>query len=437
MEHCKLQIGCLVSLLYLAFIYFRQIKKFKFNLKDSVFDELLILGIFSVFFDGATAFTVNRLDTVDPILNMVLHALFFIGMDTLVFLIFLFMLNATGFFPQKMVGKLCVCAPYLVNIAIILFTIHSIEYRIGNTTNYSAGVAVYTCFIMTAVYIVMTFYIFFRRWNRIAKRKRVSVVTYLMVLTTVLVIQMIFHETLITSLGITVCIFGVYFNLEDPAIKELRRYHEETIMSFSNLIETRDNNTGGHIRRTSAYVSLIAEELSRSTEYKNLITSDYMNNLRQAAPMHDIGKIAVPDAILQKPGRLTNEEFEQMKLHAAKGGELLKDAFENLGDEEYRNMAYLVARHHHEKWNGKGYPDGLSGSDIPLCARIMAVADVFDAVSEKRCYRDAMPLEQCFSIIENGVGTDFDPIVANAFLNIRDKVETVHAEFNKTQKNMS
>lgn len=95
-------------------------------------------------------------------------------------------------------------------------------------------------------------------------------------------------------------------------------------------------------------------------------------------------------------------------------------------------MAYLVARHHHEKWNGKGYPEGLSGKDIPLCARIMAVADVFDAVSEKRCYRDAMPLERCFGIIESGIRTDFDSIVANVFLDIRDKVEAVHAQFNKS-----
>ncbi len=95
-------------------------------------------------------------------------------------------------------------------------------------------------------------------------------------------------------------------------------------------------------------------------------------------------------------------------------------------------MAYLVARYHHEKWNGKGYPEGLSGKDIPLCARIMAVADVFDAVSEKRCYRDAMPLERCFGIIESGIGTDFDSIVANVFLDIRDKVEAVHAQFNKS-----
>ena len=99
-----------------------------------------------------------------------------------------------------------------------------------------------------------------------------------------------------------------------------------------------------------------------------------------AAPMHDVGKIAIPDAILQKPGRLTAEEFEIMKTHAGKGGQIVKETFTNLGDEEYEKIVYEVARHHHERWNGKGYPDGISRKQIPLCARIMAVADVFDAV---------------------------------------------------------
>lgn len=142
--------------------------------------------------------------------------------------------------------------------------------------------------------------------------------------------------------------------------------------------------------------------------------------------MHDIGKIAVPDSILQKPGKLTDEEFEQMKLHTVKGGKIIKETFGHLGDEQYTEMAYQVARFHHEKWNGKGYPEGLSRKDIPLCARIMAIADVFDAVSEKRCYREAMPLDKCFEIIEEGSGQHFDPILVEVFLEIRDKVEAIY-----------
>ncbi len=432
MEYCKLQIGCLVFLLYVAFIYMRDCKKYHIDLHDTYFDELILLGITSVTFDGITAWTVNHTDIVPTFLNRILHLIFFISLDMVVFFIFLYMIKAVGLLPKRVSGKIAIFAPFAVNLVIIFLTINSLEWCVGKMTNYSMGAAAYSCFATTAVYIIMTMYTFFRRWHRIAKHKRASVATYMMVLTAVIVIQVIFPETLITSLGTTVCILGVYFNLEAPALKELRRYHDEIVTGFSNLIETRDNNTGGHIRRTSAYVGLIAEKLSEDHEYSDLITKDYVATIQQAAPMHDIGKIAVPDAILQKPGKLTPEEFEEMKQHAPKGGELVKEAFKNLGNEEYRNMAYLVARYHHEKWNGKGYPEGLSGKDIPLCARIMAVADVFDAVSEKRCYRDAMPLERCFGIIESGIGTDFDPIVANAFLDIRDKVEAVHAQFNKT-----
>ena len=160
-----------------------------------------------------------------------------------------------------------------------------------------------------------------------------------------------------------------------------------------------------------------------------MLTKDYITNLLKAAPMHDIGKISVPDAVLQKPGRLTDEEFAEMKKHAANGGDIIRETFRNLGNEEFRKMAFEVARYHHEKWNGRGYPDGLRRKEIPLCARIMAVADVFDAVSEKRCYRDAMPMDKCFEIIEQGSGQDFDPLIAEIFLDIRDRVEAVHREF--------
>ena len=176
-------------------------------------------------------------------------------------------------------------------------------------------------------------------------------------------------------------------------------------------------------------MGLIAEELQARNYYPEILTKDYITNLLKAAPLHDIGKISVPDDILKKPGKLTDEEYAIMKLHAANGGNIIREIFRNLRDEDYRRMAFEVARYHHEKWNGKGYPEGISGDNIPLCARIMSVADVFDAVSEKRCYREAMPLDKCFEIIENGSGKDFDPLIAKIFVDIRNKVEKVHEEF--------
>lgn len=428
MEHCKLQIGCIVILLYITFIYLRERRNYKLQSKKSLFEGLLLLGIVSILLDGITAYTVNHLDVVDPLLNRTAHALFLISLNAVIFVLCLYMLVVTGAYPKKKLGRTLIFLPFIANIVLVFMNIGSLRYIEGRVTNYSMGASVYTCFIMAAVYILITITVFFGRWNYIESHKRASIFTYLMVLGVVTGIQMVFPETLISSIGVTGFILGVYLNLEDPAIKELSRYHSETVMAFANLIENRDNSTGGHVKRTSLYVKLIAEQLRDSRQFKEILTKDYINNLVKAAPMHDIGKIAVPDAILQKPGKLTEEEFAIMKLHSEKGGEIIQETFQNLGSEDFRKMAYHVARYHHEKWNGKGYPEGLKRKDIPLSARIMAVADVFDAVSEKRCYRDAMPLEKCFEIIEQGSGQDFDPLIVEAFMNIRDKVEQVYGE---------
>lgn len=199
-------------------------------------------------------------------------------------------------------------------------------------------------------------------------------------------------------------------------------YSQDMIYGFATLVENRDENTGGHIRRTSVYSEMLANRLREKDVYSDIIDDAFIKYLSMAAPLHDIGKIAIPDSILCKPGKLTDEEFAVMKTHAEKGGEIIRSTFAHVADEKYRVMAYEVARYHHEKWNGKGYPEGLSGENIPLAARIMTVADVFDAVSEKRCYRDALPLDECFKIISDGIGRDFDPEAAKAFLEIRDDV---------------
>lgn len=429
MEYIRLQLGCLVVLLYVGFIYIKECRRFHQKFNETLFDELLIMGIVSIILDGATAYTVNHLDTVPPLLNKILHVLFLGSLDLVIFALFLYMLHITGAFPRSLKQRAVIILPFVINIAIVIIGADSIYYVQGETTNYSMGLSVYTCYIMAAIYIILANVVFFKRWNYIERHKRTSIFTYLIMLILVTTVQMLFPETLISSIAVTIFIVGVYLNLEDPAIKELSRFHSETVMSFANLIENRDNNTGGHIKRTSRYVGLIAEELLARNYYTEILTKDYITNLLKAAPMHDIGKISVPDAILQKPGRLTDEEFKVMKLHAENGGNIIRETFRNLRDEEYRKMAFEVARYHHEKWNGRGYPDGLIGQDIPLCARIMAVADVFDAVSEKRCYRDAMPLDRCFEIIREGSNRDFDPLIAEVFLDIRSKVEQVHSEF--------
>ena len=426
MEHCRVQIGCLVVVIYIGFIYFRECKRYHKSRTNSIFDEMLILSIVCIVFDGITAVTVNNLETVETIWNRVLHLIFLIGIDTVIYMMFGYMLKTTGVLPEDRKKRMLLHVPYIANIVVVVTNIGTLEFREGVHSNYSMGVSAYTCFAMVGIYVLLTLVVFLKRWHYIESNKRINILTYLLAIGGIAIFQAIYPEILLSCVAITLMVIGTYLNQEDPALNEIARYHSEMVMSFATLVENKDGSTGGHIKRTTAYVKLLAEELRTRGCYKDVLTKDYIQNLSQAAPMHDIGKIAVPDVVLQKPGRLTAEEFEIIKKHTTDGGRIIEETFGNLGDEEYTGMAYQVARYHHEKWNGKGYPEGLKQAEIPLCARIMAVADVFDAVSEKRCYREAMPLERCFDIIREGRGQDFDPVIADVFLEIRDKVEQIH-----------
>jgi len=426
--YCKLQIGCMLIILYIVFIYWKECKRLKAKHKLTVFDGLLILGILAVLFDGLTAYTVNHLDLVSDTTNRILHLFFLIFLDYFIFWLFLYMLSITSGIPKTKSGKLFLYSPFIANVIVVVINIPSLQYYEGKLSNYSMGISAYTCFVMAGIYILFSLLIFFSRWRYIEKHKRTSIFTYLFVLACITIYQMLHPQALLSSLCVTVIVLGAYINQENPAVSELTHYHDEMVMGFATLVENKDGSTGGHIKRTTTYVRLLAEELRRRGYYKEVLTKDYMRNLCMAAPMHDIGKISVPDAVLQKPGRLTEEEFAIIKRHPVSGGKIVQETFGHLGNEQYAKMAYEVARFHHEKWNGRGYPDGLKEEEIPLCARIMAIADVFDAVSEKRCYREAMPLEKCFSIISEGSGQDFDPLLVEVFLDIREQVELVHKE---------
>ncbi len=423
---CLLQVGCLVILLYITMIYYRDLRKYKRKLQDTFFDELLAVGTITIIFDGLHTVLKSYSDIVSTDIISVFQMIFLVCFDGVIFVLFLYMLHITGSLPKSLFAKIVIFIPIVINIILVVLNILTIwisEFAVN------MQISVYNCFIMAGLYIVFAIGTFIRSWRYIENNKRTSVFTFLFVLTLVTVIQIFIQDVSVSSIGVTVIILGIYMNQEDPALREVSRYHDEMIMGFANLIENRDDNTGGHVKRTSAYVKLIAEEMASKGLYSNVLTKDYIDSLLKAAPMHDIGKISVPDAILQKPGMLDDDEYLKMKLHAIKGGQIIQEAYKNLGNEDFQQMAFEVARYHHEKWNGKGYPDGLTGEKIPLCARIMAVADVFDAVSEKRCYRDAMPLDKCFDIIRSGSGDAFDPVVADTFVAMRDKVEKLHAEF--------
>ena len=201
------------------------------------------------------------------------------------------------------------------------------------------------------------------------------------------------------------------------------------IMVLADMVESRDESTGDHVRKTAAYTRIIMEHLKKLGYYTDQLTDEFMYDVENSAPLHDIGKIAVSDVILNKPGKLTDEEFEKMKTHTTAGAEILDQVISTIPDSAYLKEAKNLAEYHHEKWNGKGYPHGLAGEDIPLSARIMAVADVFDALVSERCYKKAFKFEDAIEIIRKDSGTHFDPKVAEAFLSAEDEVRQVAEHF--------
>ncbi len=204
------------------------------------------------------------------------------------------------------------------------------------------------------------------------------------------------------------------------------------ISVMADLVESRDKSTGTHIKNTSAYVSIICDELIDEGLYSDVVDEDYKNNVVASAPMHDIGKIKISDAILNKPGKFDDDEYEIMKTHAEEGAKIIatvKKTIESEAlNEDYLGEAENMAHYHHEKWNGKGYPCGLAGEEIPLSARIMAVADVFDALVAERVYKPGMPFDKAMSIIKESAGEHFDPVIVQAFVNAEERIRAVTAE---------
>lgn len=209
----------------------------------------------------------------------------------------------------------------------------------------------------------------------------------------------------------------------------LSQMQNALIMVLADMVESRDESTGDHVRKTAAYTRIIMNKLIELGYYRDQLTDKFMYDVENSAPLHDIGKISVSDVILNKPGKLTEEEFEIMKTHTTAGAEIIDQVIHTVPDSAYLREAKNLAEYHHEKWNGTGYPHGLAGEEIPLSARIMAVADVFDALVSDRCYKKAFTFEKAMSIIKEDAGTHFDPKVAEAFLAAEDEVREVAEHF--------
>ncbi len=208
----------------------------------------------------------------------------------------------------------------------------------------------------------------------------------------------------------------------------ITRMQDSLIMVLADMVESRDKHTGHHVKKTAAYARIIMEQLRREGVHTDVLTDEYIANVVQTAPLHDVGKIEVPDALLNKPGKLTDEEYAQMKNHTLAGKKIIARSAEAVAETHYLDEAERLAEFHHERWDGKGYPHGRKGEEIPLSARVMAVADVFDALVSKRSYKEGFPIEKALAIITDGIGTQFDPQVAKAFLDAEEEVRRVAQE---------
>lgn len=284
-------------------------------------------------------------------------------------------------------------------------------------------------YVGSLAYLVVALILVGRKFSH----RDASTIVMILIVLVAGIIPMTFNNINVTYLAVAISssLCYIFYNdlvQEDTKLelvanqKRVSDMQEHIIVGLASLIESRDAETGDHVIRTSKYVRVIAEEAQKRGVYPDLLTDHYIELLTALAPMHDVGKIVVPDHILKKKGWLSDEEFLEMKKHAEMGGTVIRQILSGITDEEYLTFASDIATYHHERWDGSGYPYGLKGEDIPLSARIMAIADVYDALVSERCYKKPMSIDEAFELIKNEGGTHFDPLLVEVFVNSKEKI---------------
>jgi len=282
-------------------------------------------------------------------------------------------------------------------------------------------------YIVSLLFLIVCLALVSRRF----KRRDLSTIVMVLFIMASALLPLIVFKVYTDYLGIGMCASLCYIYYNDLIQEDIRqklidhqeklsRMQEHTISGMANLIESRDVESGVHVARTSQYVKMLAEFARQDGVYADALNDRFISALYLMAPMHDIGKITVSDSILKKPGKLTPVEFEQVKRHAAEGGRIVREVLSGVTEEEDVAMAFDIASYHHERWDGHGYPQGLAGENIPLSARIMALADVYDALISERCYKKPVSKDNAFEIIRQEAGAHFDPQLAQVFLNHRE-----------------
>ena len=285
-------------------------------------------------------------------------------------------------------------------------------------------------FGISLVYLIVSLNQVGRRFNH----RDYRTITMIIVIVIFGIIPMVFYRINITYLAIAISASLCYMYYNDLVQQDIQEdlmenqkkmsdIQDHIIYSLASLIESRDMDTGEHVARTSEFVERLSRLCLKEGIYTDEIDSAFIEKMKVLAPLHDIGKIVVSDNILRKPGRLTSEEYEQMKKHAAAGGLIIRDVLNGVADEDYTDFAADIASYHHERWDGTGYPLGKKGEDIPLNARIMAVADVYDALVSERVYKEPYSFEKAVEIIKDESGSHFDPKLVDVFLKYQKEFE--------------
>lgn len=339
--------------------------------------------------------------------------------------------------PVYMKLAIIFSALYLIFVFITPFT--GAIYYFTPDNYYMRGKYNYVSVIFFVIFYLLSFILVLINKKYFTRKEFFSFLSFPLFPIVMEAIQLKFYGLSLVNMGMTLSVLLIFMNLhqhlESSLLETEREVHtqeekmlkfqEHTIISLSNLVENRDTETGEHARRTSLFVELLARRAMKDGYYTEIINDDYIKRLVKAAPMHDIGKIVVSDTVLKKNGRLDNAEFEQIKHHAQEGGRIVNDIIGLTDDKEYIQIAIDMAQSHHERWDGTGYPNKISGEQIPLSARLMAIADVFDALVFERCYKKPIPPEQAFEIIENESGTHFDPILVKEFSLLKEEINRI------------
>ncbi len=313
----------------------------------------------------------------------------------------------------------CVLEMALVNSGVV--------FKVDSNGIYSRGdwyILYVVSYVISLLYLMKSLIDISQRFRN---RNLIILVASLVVIFAGIIPSLVEREVKTAFIGMTFMAIILYCYYDDLTRQELADSLAEKneridlmqkgmIVGIANLIESRDSSTGTHVKNTSKYVGMLSYAAKEAGIYPETIDDDFIAQVLNAAPLHDIGKIAVPDQILLKPGKLTDEEFDIMKIHTLEGGKMIYQVVEDTADEKFLKIAYDVATYHHEKWNGKGYPLGLEGEEIPISARIMAIADVYDALTMERVYKKAFSVEKALGIIEEEAGTHFDPVLASLFV---------------------